>query len=97
MVKGLIKKIFGDKNVRATNEILPIVEQINAEYEKLANLTDDQLREKTLEFKNRIQEYVSETKSQIETLKTQLQDDDLEDKNPVYDELEAHEDELHEK
>jgi preprotein translocase subunit SecA len=97
MLTGLVKKLFGDKNTRAINEILPIVDQINTEYEKLANLTDEQLKEKTVEFKRRIQEYVKEIKSQIEDLKVKLQDDNLEDKNPLYDELEALEDELKEK
>lgn len=97
MLTGLVKKLFGDKNTRAINEILPIVEQINSEYEKLKDLTDEQLKEKTVEFKNRIQEYVGEIKSQIEDVKVKLQDDDLEDKTPLYDELEALEDELKEK
>ena len=97
MLSGLLKKIFGDKNTKAVNEILPIVEQINQEYEKLTNLTDDQLREKTSEFKLRIQEYVGELKTRIEELKVTLQDDEIEDKNTIYDELEALEDELHEK
>lgn len=97
MLSGLVKKLFGDKNVRATKELLPIVEQINAEYEKLKDLTDDQLKDKTNEFKNRIQEYVGETKAEIENIKVKLQDDDLEDKNPLYDELDAAEDELIEK
>lgn len=97
MLSGLMKKIFGDKNTKAVNEILPIVEQINQEYEKLTNLTDDQLKERTAEFKLRIQEYVGEIKKRIEELKVTLQDDEIEDKNTIYDELEDLEDELHEK
>ncbi|WKZ70386.1 MAG: preprotein translocase subunit SecA [Melioribacteraceae bacterium] len=96
MVSGLIKKLFGDKNTRSIKEISPIVDQINQEYEKLIDLTDEQLKEKTEEFRKRIEEHVGESKKHIEELKVKLQDDELEDKNPIYDELEALEDELHE-
>lgn len=96
MLAGLIKKIFGDKNTRIINEISPIADQINEEYEKLKDLTDDQLKEKTTEFKNRIQEVVGETRENIEELKNKLQDDEIDDKNAVYDELEALEDQLEE-
>ena len=96
MLAGLIKKIFGDKNTRIINEISPLVGQINEEYEKLKDLSDDQLKEKTTEFKVRINEVVGETREKIESLKSKLQDDDIDDKNAIYDELEAFEDQLEE-
>ncbi|MDZ7765041.1 MAG: preprotein translocase subunit SecA [Melioribacteraceae bacterium] len=96
MLAGLIKKIFGDKNTRIINEISPLVGQINEEYEKLKDLSDDQLKEKTTEFRARIHEVVGETREKIESLKSKLQDDDIDDKNAIYDELEAFEDQLEE-
>ncbi|MEK6553594.1 MAG: hypothetical protein AABZ54_09120, partial [Bacteroidota bacterium] len=59
MFDSLLKKFFGDKNVRATKDLWPVVEQIKVEYEKLKDLTDDELRAKTNEFKNRIEEYTN--------------------------------------
>ena len=56
MLGSLLKKFFGDKNVKAAQELWPIVEQINFEWEKLKELTDDELRGKTKEFKERIYE-----------------------------------------
>ena len=53
MLDSFLKKIFGDKNVRATKDLWPVVEQINVEYEKLQGLSDDELRAKTAEFKQR--------------------------------------------
>lgn len=51
---GLIEKIFGTHSERETKYIIPIVDKIEAlepEYEKL---TDDQLKAKTNEFRNRL-------------------------------------------
>jgi len=49
MINNLLKKIFGDKNVRATKDLWPLVDEINSIYEGLKNLSDDQLRAKTIE------------------------------------------------
>ena len=42
-----VAKIFGSKSERDLKEITPYVALINAEYAKLAGLTDDQLRAQT--------------------------------------------------
>lgn len=94
MLSGLLKKVFGDKNERAVKELWPVVEEINREYEKLKDLSDDELRNKTLQFKERIQEYTKETRERIDELKTKLQDDEVEDKHVIYDELDELEETL---
>ncbi len=51
---GLIKKIFGTHSEREIKRVIPIVDKIEAlepEYEKLS---DEALRAKTIEFKNRL-------------------------------------------
>ncbi len=98
MFESLLKKFFGDKNVKAAKDLWPIVEQINAEYEKLKDITDDELRAKTTEFKNRIEEYTRETKTPLDELKIKLQDvQSVEDKHTIYDEVERLENELTDK
>jgi len=37
-----------------------VVDQIKAEYEKLSNLTNDELRAKTVDFKERIKNYLAD-------------------------------------
>ncbi len=54
MIGNIIKKIFGSKNERELKRIQPIVEAINAREPYFKSLTDDQLREKTGEFKERL-------------------------------------------
>ena len=51
---NIIKKVFGDKNTKNIKELWPFVEEINEEYEKIKDISDDELRAKTTEFKERI-------------------------------------------
>ena len=47
----ILLKIFKDPNERKINRIMPIVEHINALEEEFSKLTDDELKAKTLEFR----------------------------------------------
>lgn len=53
---GLMEKIFGDLNEKEVKKVSKIADQVMEYDEAMAVLTDDQLREKTAEFKNRLQE-----------------------------------------
>ncbi len=53
-VQKLAKKIFGTQNDRELKSIYPVVEQINRIESTIKPLTNDQLRAKTAEFKQRI-------------------------------------------
>ncbi|HBU05888.1 MAG TPA: preprotein translocase subunit SecA, partial [Nitrospiraceae bacterium] len=55
MVGGLLKKLFGTKNEREIKRLLPLVEQINSLEPKISILTDTQLKDKTPEFKKRLE------------------------------------------
>ncbi|OGU71503.1 MAG: preprotein translocase subunit SecA [Ignavibacteria bacterium RBG_16_34_14] len=94
---GILKKIFGDKHAKDWKLLWPVVEEINVEYEKIKNLTDDELKAKTLEFKERIQEHTAEIRKTIDDLKARLHSDEEFDRNAAYDELDNLEEELHEK
>ncbi len=95
MLGSLLKKFFGDKNVKAAQELWPIVEQINVEWEKLKELTDDELRSKTIEFKERIYESTKDIQVPLNELKDKLLDDQFsDDKHAIYDEIEELEEKL---
>jgi preprotein translocase subunit SecA len=51
---AIVSKVFGTANERAVKRLLPLVQQVNALESEIQVLSDDQLREKTLEFKARI-------------------------------------------
>ncbi|WP_299374107.1 hypothetical protein [uncultured Kiloniella sp.] len=72
LVSG-ISKLFGNKADKDVKGIEPYVGKINAEYVKLQGLTNDQLRGKTVEFKNRVNDYLSEIDQQIADLKSEIE------------------------
>lgn len=54
MIGNLIKNIFGSKNERELKKIQPVVDQINSIESDFKGLTDEQLKAKTDEFKERL-------------------------------------------
>ncbi len=50
----LLAKLLGDPNERKVKTLLPIVEHINILEEDFSKLSDDELRAKTVEFKNKL-------------------------------------------
>jgi preprotein translocase subunit SecA len=93
---NILKKIFGDKHTKETKLLWPIVEEINVEYEKIKNLSDDELRAKTAEFKEKIQNHTNETHGKIEELRLKLQSDEEFDRNAAYDDLDILDEQLNE-
>lgn len=95
MISSLIKTIFGDKNSKALKNILPVVDQINEEYEKLQDLTDDQLKARTEDFKKIIADETEELRTQISELKEKLKSDDSDqDSDLIHEELETLQEQL---
>ena len=66
---NIISKLFGNKYDKDVKEITPIIEKINFEFSKLSTLTNDDLRQKTSDFKNQIIDFTSNEKQEIEELK----------------------------
>ena len=79
------KKIFGSKNERDVRLLYPVADEVNARVEELKPLSDEKLKEKTAEFRTRIQEGTREIQDEIaaarESLKQQLA---FEEREKVY-------------
>ncbi|RUM48926.1 MAG: preprotein translocase subunit SecA [Hydrogenothermus sp.] len=55
MIGFLVKKIFGTKNEREIKKLKPWVEKINALEDKFDKLTNEEIRQKSLELKEKVQ------------------------------------------
>jgi preprotein translocase subunit SecA len=66
---GLLKKIFGTKQDKDVQAFQARVLEINQYFDQYTSLSNDQLRNKTLEFKERIKEYLSNIDQEINDLK----------------------------
>ena len=53
---GLLKSIFGTKQQKDIKALQPIVDEINEYFQQFENLTDDEIRNKTEEFRSIIRE-----------------------------------------
>ncbi len=56
MINTVIAKVFGTKNEREVKRLMPVVQQINAMEPEMKALSDAELRGKTDQFRQRIQE-----------------------------------------
>ncbi|MDR3711850.1 MAG: preprotein translocase subunit SecA [Puia sp.] len=88
---GFISKIFGgNKSEKDIKTILPLVEKINQHFASYQSLTNDQLRAKTAEFKQRILDHLSNIDSEIAALNTkagELPFSDISGKDTIYQEV----------
>ena len=75
MLGTIIKKVFGDKASRDLKEMQPYAEQVKAEYPKLQQLSNDELRAKTAEFKQRIAAKIAGEQGRIDTLRQETEND----------------------
>ncbi len=83
---GIIKKIFGTKYDRDVKKYNPIVVEINEYYSQYNSLSNDELRNKTLEFKDRIAEHLKDIDSEISELKERANtEEDIMVKEEIYD------------
>ncbi|MFL2570699.1 MAG: preprotein translocase subunit SecA [Parvicellaceae bacterium] len=91
MLDKIFKKLFGDKAQKDLQELLPIVDQVNAEFSKIQQISDDQLRAKTIAFKSRINQHNQEIIAQIAALKdkTQLEQTPIHEKEEIFKEIEV--------
>jgi preprotein translocase subunit SecA len=79
---GFISKLFGgSKSDKDVKRVQPFVTDTNKKFEELKNLTNDQLRNKTQEFRAAIREHLIDIDQQIADKKNQAED---------YDKVDAH-------
>ncbi|HRS54569.1 MAG TPA: preprotein translocase subunit SecA, partial [Bacteroidales bacterium] len=95
---NLIKKFFGSKSERDIKELTPILNNIHKAYENIQKLTNDELRAKTIEFKNKIKQHIEDEKLKIIELQNMLETKtDIEEKESIYHEIDKLDKEIYNK
>ncbi len=72
-ISKIISKIFPSKYEKDVKAVLPLIEEINSYFEEYQKLTDDELRQKTIEFKEVIRQNTEELEKNISELQVKLQ------------------------
>jgi preprotein translocase subunit SecA len=88
---GFLTKVFGSKSDRDIKAIQPLVIRINEEYAKLSSLSNDELRAKTVYFKDVIAQSLADIDGQIAQLKVDADNRELAlaEKTAIYDQVDA--------
>ena len=90
MINTLLGKVFGTRNDREIKRLMPRVTAINALEPEVKKLSDDQLRDKTEEFRKRIQDRLSRIPDEPDADPDRLREVDkerLQAANEVLDEI----------
>ena len=83
-----IGKIFGTKYDRDVAKYTPIVQEINEEFERLQALSNDELRGRTLQFRERIKEHLSGLDTDIADITEEaLNEEDFTKKEDLFNEV----------
>lgn len=83
-----LKKVFGTKYDRDVKQYEPIVGEINEYFESYGNLSNDDLRNKTLEFRERISEHLTGIDQDIADAKTEAaNEEDLYKREDLFKEI----------
>ena len=99
MIGNFLKKIIGDKNSKDRSTYQPFVDSVNAIYPEIQSCTDNELRNHTNTFIQKISEDKSSLEEQLSKLKNQAENPELsiQDKTEIFEKVEKLEKEVDEK
>ena len=88
---SILSKLFGNKSQRDLKEIKPIVDKINALGPKMKELTNDELRQVITDVRAALAEATAADNEAIAQIKAKVEDLPFEERQPLWDEIDAHE------
>jgi preprotein translocase subunit SecA len=88
LLNSVLKVFVGDKTKKDLAGILPIVSEINKYFDSYNLLTNDELRNKTLGFKNLLNKNLIEIEDRVNELKEEINRiDDIDQKENLYQQV----------
>ena len=87
MLKFISKLFGGNKSEKDVQQLMPIIQKTNQFFQQYQSLTNDELRNKTVEFKARIQEHLKGIDAEIATEKANaeaLPEADIHGRDTIY-------------
>ncbi|MBO7499126.1 MAG: preprotein translocase subunit SecA, partial [Bacteroidaceae bacterium] len=83
----VISKLFGNKSTRDMREIQPWVEKVKTAYAEVEQLSNDDLRARTMVLKARILASAEEDRAKIADLKAKVESTELEDREALFNQI----------
>jgi len=87
---NFISKLFGSKSERDVKALLPLVEKVKAEFAKLDQISNDELRARTIDFKETIKQGLIKIDEEIQSIKDKTENNldlDVQEKVALYTQL----------
>ena len=83
----ILVKIFGDKKSRDQKAYKPLVDMVIKAYPQIQALSNDELRARSQEIRQHVQDSVSDLRSQIDALKARIPETDIQDRAPIFGQI----------
>ncbi|MDR1725947.1 MAG: preprotein translocase subunit SecA, partial [Bacteroidales bacterium] len=93
-----LTKLFGNKSDRDLKELNPKLNATLEAYKTIKNLSNDELRIKTTEFKEKIKSAIADDEAEVEAMRNQLDTDldmPISQKQRLYEQIEKLEDNIY--
>ncbi len=81
---SVLSSIFGNKASRDMKAIQPLVNQVKAIYPEIQALTADELRQRSAEMRQKVQQAPAELREQIAQIKSRIEETDIQDRAPLF-------------
>ena len=91
---NFLKSLFVDKSNRDMKLIQPIVEKVKATYPEIQKLSNDELRAKTKELQQYVQDSAKEQKQQIAELKAKIENTPIDEREDIFNQIDKLEKEV---
>jgi preprotein translocase subunit SecA len=89
-INSILKAFVGDKSQKDVKAIQPLITKVKTFEAALSQLSNDELRAKSTEFKNKIKEARAEKDSKIGALKLEAENtSDIDKREDIYNEIDA--------
>jgi preprotein translocase subunit SecA len=95
LINSVLKVFVGDKKKKDLKLLQPIVDKVNTYENELSNLSIDELRNKTAEFKKKIAAAVQPLEDKIAELTKEIETAHIDRKEEVYKEIDLLKDEVY--
>ena len=96
ILNSIIKIFVGDKQQKDLKSIQPIIEKVKSFENSLSNISNDELRTKTIEFKSKISEVTKPFNDKIAVLEEEVLTADIDRQEEIYTEIDKLKDEAYE-
>lgn len=86
-LNSFLSKLFGNKSQRDLREVEPFIEKIKQVYPQIQKLSNDELRLRTKALQEKIAQNVSKEQERINSLKEQIEQEEIDKREELWEEI----------